>query len=169
MKYLVAVIGMGWMLAAAYAQAPEPLSGEPVAEDAIEDNVPEEELESGGEQPPVLEIPHVEMSKGGYGKVAVLQGLNKVTARISEVIVPVGEVVSFGNLHIRAEKCWKSNPTEEPESVALLEIFDHRPDEVPQRVFKGWMFASSPSVSDLQHPVYDVIVLRCEMEATMDN
>lgn len=170
MKYLIAGFGL-WcgITGAAYAQvvAPEQVAApSAVVEDAVQDNVPEEQLESEMGQEPVLQIPRVEMTRGGYGKVAVLQGLNKVTARISEIRIPVGEEAPFGNLNIRVEKCWKSDPSEQPENAALMEIYDQRPDEVHQRVFRGWMFSSSPSVSDLQHPVYDVIVLRCEAEAT---
>lgn len=93
--------------------------------------------------------------------IAQLQGLNKVTARISRFEAPVDETVTFGSLEITARTCRKTRPEEEPESVAFLEI-----DEVPvtaprQEVFSGWMFASSPAVSALEHPVYDVWVEDC--------
>lgn len=93
--------------------------------------------------------------------VAVLQGLNKVTARISEIEAPVGTSVRFGNLDIVVNRCWKSSPTEQPENAARVSIIERRPDEAPIEVFNGWMFSSSPSLSGLEHPVYDLIVLTC--------
>lgn len=93
--------------------------------------------------------------------VALLQGLNKVTTKISPVESPVGTVARFGNLEIIARACWKSPPEEQPESAALLDIWELKPDEAPKRIFLGWMFASSPGISSLEHPVYDITVLDC--------
>lgn len=91
-----------------------------------------------------------------------LQGLNKVTARISTLEAPLGIVMRFGNLEIIAKRCWKSPPEEEPENAAFLEIRELKPGEGPQTIFNGWMFSSSPALSGLEHPVYDVTVLACE-------
>ncbi len=93
--------------------------------------------------------------------VAVLQGLNKVTARVSAIDAPVGQAVRFGTLEITAHTCHKAPPEEPPESVAFLEIRDLKPDEPPVELFVGWMFASSPALSALEHPVYDIWVLDC--------
>ena len=92
---------------------------------------------------------------------AVLQGLDKTTARVSTVEAPVGGMARFGTLEIVARACHKKPPTEPPESAAFLEIVDVRPDSPAVRVFSGWMFASSPAVSALEHPVYDVWVIDC--------
>ncbi|MDE3061039.1 MAG: DUF2155 domain-containing protein [Pseudomonadota bacterium] len=97
-----------------------------------------------------------------YKNTAVLQGLNKVTGHISRLEGPVGTVMNFGNLEIIARRCWKSPPDERPENAALLEIRELKPDEEPNRIFLGWMFSSSPGLSGLEHPVYDVTVLSCE-------
>ena len=93
---------------------------------------------------------------------AVLQGLDKVTARISTIEAPVGKPVRFGTLEITARACRKHPPEEPPESAAFLEIRDILPDEAPKLLFGGWMFASSPALSALQHPVYDVWVIDCK-------
>ncbi|MBB42961.1 MAG: hypothetical protein CMM44_04255 [Rhodospirillaceae bacterium] len=92
---------------------------------------------------------------------AVLQGLDKVTARISEFTVPAGQSVHFGSLHITVRDCFKRPPEETPESAAFLEISDRGIPEKPVRFFSGWMFASSPALSALEHPVYDVWVVDC--------
>jgi hypothetical protein len=94
--------------------------------------------------------------------VALLQGLDKITARVSKIEVPVGTPVRFGTLSIRVRDCEKNPPEEEPESAAFLEIDEVRSGEMNQRVFSGWMFASSPALSALEHPVYDVNLLDCK-------
>ena len=93
--------------------------------------------------------------------VALLQGLDKVTARVSTIEAPVGRTVRFGTLQIIARICDKRPPEETPESAAFLDIWEVRPGEAAISVFRGWMFASSPALSAVQHPVYDVWVLDC--------
>jgi hypothetical protein len=93
--------------------------------------------------------------------VALLQGLDKITARVSKFEAPVGTPVRFGTLSIRVRDCEKNPPEEMPESAAFLEIDEQHPGENSVRVFSGWMFASSPALSALEHPVYDVNVLDC--------
>jgi hypothetical protein len=91
----------------------------------------------------------------------LLQGLDKITARVSEIKVPVGGTVTFGALQITARACDKHPPEEVPEAAAFLEVVEVKPDEKPVLRFSGWMFASSPALSALEHPVYDLIVLDC--------
>ena len=93
--------------------------------------------------------------------VALLQGLDKITARVSKFEAAIGTPVRFGTLSIRVRDCQKNPPEETPESAAFLEIDELRPGEASLRVFSGWMFASSPALSALEHPVYDVNVLEC--------
>ena len=94
-------------------------------------------------------------------EVAVLQGLDKVTARVSRIEAPVGETVRFGTLEIIARTCDKRPPEEAPESSAFLDVWEVRPGAAAESVFRGWMFSSSPALSPLEHPVYDVWVLDC--------
>lgn len=94
-------------------------------------------------------------------KVAILQGLDKVTARISTFEAPVGVTVGFGTLEIVVRDCRKRPPEEPPESFVFLEIDEIRRGEHPKRHFSGWMFASSPALSALEHPVYDVWAVDC--------
>lgn len=93
--------------------------------------------------------------------IAVLQGLDKTTARVSTFEAPVDGSAKFGTLRIVARACHKKPPTETPESAAFLEIVDERPDSPSIGVFTGWMFASSPALSAMEHPVYDVWVIDC--------
>jgi hypothetical protein len=104
------------------------------------------------------------------GTVAVLQGLDKTTARVSRFEAPVDQPVHFGTLVITVRACIKRPPEEEPESSAFLVIDEVRPGDangvITQRVFSGWMFASSPAVSALEDAIYDVNVLDCKTEQT---
>jgi hypothetical protein len=93
-----------------------------------------------------------------------LGGLDKVTARVSTFDVHVGETVSFGTLDIKADACFEASPTDPPESAAFLQIIDLPPGSDEQQAFAGWMFASSPALSALEHPVFDVWVVDCLAE-----
>lgn len=94
-------------------------------------------------------------------ETAILQALDKVTARISTFEAPVGETVLFGNLNIIARACDKRPPEETPESAAFLDIAEIKPGETTKSIYRGWMFASSPALAAMEHPVYDVWVVDC--------
>lgn len=94
-------------------------------------------------------------------RIAVLQALDKVTARISTFEAPVGDSVRFGTLHIIARACDKRPPEETPESAAFLDISEMKPGDPAEGVYRGWMFASSPALAAMEHPVYDVWVVDC--------
>ncbi|GAB4183920.1 MAG: hypothetical protein OHK0024_23930 [Thalassobaculales bacterium] len=91
---------------------------------------------------------------------AVMQGLDKVTARVSTFTVAVGGSARFGRLSVSVEACFKRPPEETPESTAFVVI-----DDGAQRLFAGWMFASSPALNGFEHPVYDIWVLDCASPA----
>ena len=93
---------------------------------------------------------------------AILQGLDKITARVSRFDAPVGQAVRFGTLSILVRDCEKSAPEERPENAAFVQIEENRPKEQKLRLFSGWMFSSSPALSALEHPVYDVNLLECK-------
>jgi hypothetical protein len=104
-----------------------------------------------------------------FMNVAVLQGIDKVTARVSRIEVPIGRTVTFGPLEITAQACHKRPPEETPESAAFLVISEQQLDEEPVLLFSGWMFASSPALSALEHAVYDVWVIDCMATTTDDS
>ncbi len=100
----------------------------------------------------------------GPGKPAAeLQGLDKVTARTQRFYAPIGETTRFGTLEIAVGDCLVNSPDAPPEAVAYLTIVDHKPGQPQQKLFAGWMFASTPSISALDDGVYDVRVLACTM------
>jgi hypothetical protein len=91
-------------------------------------------------------------------KSAVLQILDKVSARSSTITVKVGSTAQYGPLSIAARACDVTTKDEAANATAFLDITDGHPDAPG---FHGWMLASDPSVSMLQHPVYDVRVVGC--------
>lgn len=101
-------------------------------------------------------------------RTVILRGLNKVTAKTSDIEARVGILARFGNLEIVARDCWKAPPTQRPENAALLDIWERKQDSKPMRVFLGWMFGSSPSLSAMEHPVYDITVLECQEEPVVE-
>ncbi len=98
-------------------------------------------------------------------RVAVLRALDKITARVTTIEAPIGQPVRFGTLELVARTCSKRPPEEPPDSVVFLEIDEVRKNQGRVRLFSGWMFASSPALSALEHPVYDVWVIDCKIAA----
>ena len=103
---------------------------------------------------------------GAAEEGAVLQGLDKVTARVSTFEAPKDIPIGFGTLEVVVRACSKAPPEEPPESTAFLEIYNVPPGEEATRVFSGWMFASSPARSAMEHPVYDIWVVDCMKAAS---
>lgn len=93
----------------------------------------------------------------------ILRALDKITARITEIALPIGQEVRFGTLAIGARYCRTRPPIETPETFAYLEIDDLKRSGERSRVFEGWMVASSPALNALEHAVYDVWVVNCRM------
>lgn len=98
------------------------------------------------------------------GEQATLQGLDKITARISTLTAPIGQPVTFGTLEITVHRCAFHPPEEPPENAGFLRVIDRGHDQTrpSKQVFSGWVFSSSPAISALEHPVYDVTLLACE-------
>ena len=94
--------------------------------------------------------------------IAVMQGLDKITARISRFDLPVGKPANFFTLSVVERDCERSAPEDRPENAAFVEIYENRPGEEKFRLFSGWMFSSSPALSALEHPVYDLNLLECK-------
>ncbi|MBL8664265.1 MAG: DUF2155 domain-containing protein [Candidatus Odyssella sp.] len=113
-------------------------------------------------EPAKKEEPAPEPKVEVEGKGAILQGLDKVTARISTLEANVGQTVTFGSLSITVRRCQRSRPDQKLERAAFLEIDNADPaTKQKKRVFNGWMFMSNPAISALEHPVYDVWVKDC--------
>ncbi len=96
-------------------------------------------------------------------KIVVLQGLDKVTARISTFGGRVGKTIRFRSLEIVIRRCQRNRPDSPPERGAFLEIYENDPATGKRtRIFSGWMFASNPALNGLEHPIYDVWLKDCK-------
>ena len=95
------------------------------------------------------------------GNKLVIQGLDKITARIKTFEVDVGKKHKFGVLDIFVERCIFSKPIFKPESLAFINIKDNS-DRLSEVKFRGWMFASSPALNALENSVYDISILACK-------
>ncbi len=98
--------------------------------------------------------------------VVKLQSLDKITARSMTFEARVGSTVKFGPLYIKVQACQKAPPVEQPESAAFLQIWEVNAKEEAKWIFSGWMFSSSPALSYMDHPIYDVWVLDCLEQKT---
>lgn len=87
--------------------------------------------------------------------------LNKITTKSKRTIFTLGEVKFFGNLSIEVHKCIKSTDPFNANNLMLLTIFDNKIDDDNLAVFHGWVISSNPSLSTLEHPVYEVIPVDC--------
>ncbi|QQG37336.1 MAG: DUF2155 domain-containing protein [Micavibrio aeruginosavorus] len=98
--------------------------------------------------------------------VVKLQSIDKITGRTVTFEARVGSTVKYGPLYIKVQACRKAPPIEQPESAAFIQVWEVTPRDVSKWVFSGWMFASSPALSAMDHPIYDVWVLDCMEKKT---
>jgi hypothetical protein len=95
------------------------------------------------------------------GTTLMLRGLDKITGKPTDIAAPIGKPVQFATLTITARYCYSTPASETPETSAFIQIDDHRPDQGAKHIFSGWMYASSPSLNGMEHPLYDVWVINC--------
>jgi hypothetical protein len=101
-----------------------------------------------------------------YAQRAVIRGLDKITGHADDYALPIGRATRIGSLEVVARACDKSAPEETPEVRIYVEVFDHPPvregEEAERReIFHGWLFASSPGLSAVDHPTYDIWAIDC--------
>ncbi len=94
--------------------------------------------------------------------IAVFTALDKVTARTSKFEVPLNETVQFGALKVTPRVCYSRPPTEQPKTTSFVEVDEIELNGEEKRVFTGWMFAESPGLNAVEHPVFDVWLTSCK-------
>ncbi|MBZ7921214.1 DUF2155 domain-containing protein [Ensifer adhaerens] len=98
--------------------------------------------------------------------VAVFSGIDKITGRITTFDVYIGETVQFGALQVTPRVCYSRDDTEAQKITTFVEVEEITLDRKIRRIFTGWMFADSPGLNAVEHPVYDVWLQSCK--ATSD-
>ena len=93
--------------------------------------------------------------------MARMQAMDKITGKVSEIDVPVGGEVLFGSFSIVVRTCLTRSPEETPENFAFVDVVDNYKSEEPINIFKGWMMSSTPALNAVEHPIYDVWLLKC--------
>jgi hypothetical protein len=93
---------------------------------------------------------------------AVFSGLDKITGRIISFEVAINETVQFGALQMTPRVCFTRPPTESPNTTSFVEVDEVTLENSYRRIFSGWMFASSPGLHGVEHPVYDMWLVDCK-------
>lgn len=105
----------------------------------------------------VTEVPTQKIDNGR----AVFSGLDKITGRIISFDAALGETVQFGALRVTTRACYTRPPTEPTNTDAFVEVDEVTLQGEVKRIFTGWMFASSPGLHAVEHPIYDVWLTDC--------
>lgn len=93
--------------------------------------------------------------------IAVFAGLDKITGVTTTFEVPIGEKRQFGGLIVQPRVCYTRPVTEEPKTTTFVEVEEVAADSTRSRIFTGWMFAESPGLNAVEHPIYDVWLTGC--------
>ncbi len=99
-------------------------------------------------------------------KTAVFSGLDKITGRIISFDVALNETVQFGALQVTPRACYTRPPTELPKTDGFVDVSEVTLQGEVRRIFTGWMFAASPGLHAVEHPIYDVWLTDCKDPAT---
>jgi hypothetical protein len=94
--------------------------------------------------------------------IAVFAALDKVTGRISHLEIPINQTVQFGALKVTPRVCYTRPPTEPPDTASFIEVDEIKLNGEVERIFTGWMFAESPGLHAVEHPVFDVWLTSCK-------
>jgi hypothetical protein len=109
-----------------------------------------------------LSIPGAAVADRIDNGVAVFSALDKVTARTSKFEVPLNSTVQFGALKVTPRACYSRPPEEQPKTTSFVEVDEIQLDGQEKRIFTGWMFAESPGLNAVEHPVFDVWLTDCQ-------
>ena len=94
--------------------------------------------------------------------VAIFSGIDKITGRITSFDVYIDETVQFGALQVTPKVCYSRDDTEAQRIDAFVEVDEITLDRKIRRIFSGWMFADSPGLNAVEHPIYDVWLTGCK-------
>ncbi|QRG09709.1 DUF2155 domain-containing protein [Xanthobacter dioxanivorans] len=135
---------------------PPPVPPAPAAPGAAQQPKPDEGGDVMVVQPPTQKIPNA---------FAVFAGLDKITGRTTTFDVAMGETAQFGALQVTPRVCYTRPATETQNTTSFAEVNEVTLQGQAKRIFTGWMFASSPGLHAVEHPIYDVWLIGCKAAA----
>jgi hypothetical protein len=94
--------------------------------------------------------------------IAVFNGLDKITGRIISFEVAINETVQFGALQITPRVCYSRPPTDAPQTDAFAQVDEIDEKKEIKRIFSGWIFADSPGLHGVEHPIFDIWLTACK-------
>jgi hypothetical protein len=94
--------------------------------------------------------------------ISIFEGLDKITGLTTNFEVPIGSEAKFGGLIVKPFVCYTQPITEEPKTAAFVQVDVLETGNKRQRIFSGWMFAESPGLNAVEHPIYDVWLTGCK-------
>ena len=106
--------------------------------------------------------PGLALAETVKNSIAVFAALDKVTGRISHLEIPINQTVEFGALKVTPRVCDTTPPTETPHTASFVEVDEVKLSGEVERIFTGWMFAESPGLHAVEHPVFDVWLTSCK-------
>ncbi len=93
--------------------------------------------------------------------IAVFNGLDKITGLTTIFEIAIGDQKRFGGLIVKPDVCYSRPVTEEPKTTSFVEVDEIEAGNTRKRLFSGWMFAESPGLNAVEHPIYDVWLTGC--------
>jgi hypothetical protein len=126
-------------------------------EDSTQQDAGTTDAPAGAKAPAAVDGP-----KDRKNPVAEFSGLDKITGRIITFDVYIGETVQFGALQVTPRVCYSRVASETPKTTSFVEVDEITLDRKIRRIFTGWMFADSPGLNAVEHPVYDVWLKSCK-------
>lgn len=125
-----------------------------IMEEDFDESLPQDEGEEN--------LDSITKFNDNFHHFALIRLTNKITATTNLIKLKKGSYFTANNhLQIKLEYCWTAPPYKDPENKAFLRVLEIFPNGKKQSVFDGWLFSSSPSVSSMEHPIYDILLVRC--------
>ena len=92
---------------------------------------------------------------------AQMQAMDKITGKVEIIDIPVNTEVKYGSFSVVVRSCKTRPPEETPENFAFVDVVDNPIKAEPVNIFKGWMLSSNPAINPVEHPIYDIWLLKC--------
>lgn len=161
------IVGVWGINSTSFAQEPEVPEAPYIQTAPTQQTVPQEQAPSQEQAAPPQQTtaPRNPEKSRVSNPVAVFSGLDKITGRITSFDVYIGETYQFGALQVTPRVCYTNKADEATRTDGFVEVNEITLDKKIQRIFTGWMFADSPGLNAVEHPIYDVWLKDCKQRS----